>query len=245
MPAGGPSVAGVSGISGLTAWLAGGRLAFARMPADTSREHTRAMLVDRARRLLASRNITVEISGVPPPRGQGCVVVYNETSFADVFAFNATVWDHIDVHAVDELYGRLAFGAKACSRLGVELVPRKDRAASDRLISRMAEAVRAGHRVAWGGEGGFSGGDHVRRFKIGAALIALRAGAPLVPLLFRGGHAAMPLRGLRASPGMIRVRFGSPMSTDGMSESDARMLADRAHAAAVGLYGELAPGAPG
>ena len=234
----------LAGASCLATWFIGGRLGFWHMAAGITTAQTRSMLTHRARQILRARGIEVEVSGTPPPPGQGCVVVYNETSFADVFAFNATVWDHIDQHAVDELYGRLAFGPAARGRLGVELVPRKDRPASDRLIARMADAVRAGARVAWGGEGGFSGSDTVRRFKVGAGLIALRAHAPLMPLVFRGGHAVMPLRGVRMRPGIIRLHFGSPIPTVDMSESDARGLADRAHEAVVRLHQDLTPDPP-
>jgi 1-acyl-sn-glycerol-3-phosphate acyltransferase len=233
----------LAGASSLTAWFVGGRVGFCRAARMTT-EQTRALLMQRAQQILRAHGIQVEVSGTPPAVGQGCVVVYNETSFADVFAFNATVREHIDRHAVDQIYGRVAFGPAACERLGLELVPRKNRAASDRLIARMADTVRAGERVAWGGEGGFSGSDTVRRFKVGASLIAIRARAPLLPLAFRGGHAVMPLRGVRMRPGIIRVRYGSPIPSDGMSVSDARALADRAHEVIARLYQDLKAGPP-
>ena len=84
-----------------------------------------------------------------------------------------------------------------------------------------------------------SGKDEVLRFKVGSALIAIRAGVPLVPVAFRGGHQALPLKSVRARPGTIRVRFGTPISTVGLVEEGARDLADRAQAAVAALYAEL------
>lgn len=226
----------LTGASALSSWLLLGRLGVWRKASDMTTAQARATLADRAQRLLRAAGIRLEVTGTPPPPEKGCVVVYNETSFADTFAFNAAVWERIDRQAVDEVYGRVAFGPAACERLGLELVRRKDRAANDRLLTRMAEAVRAGERVAWGGEGGYSGSDTVRRFKVGASIIALRAGAPLVPLVFRGGQAVLPLRGVRMRPGVVRMHFGEPISTSGLTEADARALSDCAHEVAVQLY---------
>jgi 1-acyl-sn-glycerol-3-phosphate acyltransferase len=107
-------------------------------------------------------------------------------------------------------------------------------------MAEMVAAIKAGERVSWGGEGRLSGKDEVMRFKIGAALLAIRAQAPLVPVAFRGGHAALPLGSIRARPGKIRVRFGCPLSTAGLREEDARDLADRAQAEVARLFAELA-----
>ena len=193
----------------------------------------------RATRTLASCGLRVETSGEGPPPGVGCVVVYNETSFADVFAFQAVMWQHIDGSSAADLFAWVPFMRPACRRAGIALVPRGNRAATDRVLAEVIDSVKAGERVAWGGEGRLSGRDEVTRFKVGASLIAIRAGAPLVPVAFRGGHFAMPLGSIRARPGTIRVRFGAPISTVGLREEDARSLADRAQAAVATLFTEL------
>ena len=124
-------------------------------------------------------------------------------------------------------------------RAGIVEVPRGNREGTDRALAAMVEAARAGERVAWGGEGGFTGKDAVGRFKVGGALIAIRAGVPLVPVAFRGAHALFPLGSLRARPGTLRVRFGDPIPVAGIDEADARVLADRAEAAVAALYESL------
>lgn len=222
-------------------WLLGTPLANLRVLATASdRRQAQEIVMQRSQRALATCRITVEVSGIPPLPGTGCVVVYNETSFADVFAFSAIMWQHIDRAAAADVYAWIPFARAASRRAGIALVPRGDRAGTDRLLTEMVEAAKAGERVAWGGEGRLSGRDTVLRFKVGASLIAIRAGVPLVPVTFHGGHQAIPLGSLRARPAVIRVRFAPPLSTAGLGEDAARELSDRAQAVVIATYAELA-----
>lgn len=56
----------------------------------------------------------------------------------------------------------------------------------------MVTAVRQGERIGWGGEGRLSGRDGIGPLKVGASLIAIRAQAPVIPVVIHGGHDAMP-----------------------------------------------------
>lgn len=228
------------GGSALARWLLGAPLANLRVLATAKdRKQAQGIVMRRSERALASCGFTVEISGTPPPPGMSCVVVYNESSFADVFAFSAVMWKHIDRASAADVYAWIPFARAASRRAGIVLVPRGNRLATERILTEMVEAVKAGERVAWGGEGRLSGRDEVMRFKIGASLIAIRAGAPLVPVAFRGGHQAMPLGSIRARPGIIQVRFGAPLPTSGLGEDAARDLSDRVQAVVKAMYAEL------
>jgi 1-acyl-sn-glycerol-3-phosphate acyltransferase len=225
----------------LLRWLLGAPFANLRVLATAdSRKQAQEVVMQGSRRALATCRITVAVSGSPPLSGAGCVLVYNETSFADVFAFSAVMWPYIDRAAAADVYAWIPFARAASRRAGIALVPRGDRIGTERLLTEMVEAVKAGERVAWGGEGRLSGCDEVLRFKVGASLIAIRAGAPLVPVTFHGGHQTIPLGSLRARPGAIRVHFGPPLSTAGLGEDAARELSDRAQAVVTSTYAELA-----
>ena len=104
-------------------------------------------------RFLKTCKFQVEISGNPPKAGQGAVLIYNETSFADVAAYGAELWDYVDRAAAAELYGYLPFGKVAMRKANVELVSRGNRQATEKLLQKMVFAVENGERVAWGGEG--------------------------------------------------------------------------------------------
>lgn len=187
-------------------------------------------------RFLEACQISVDVTGTPPEAGAGCVVCYNEASFADVAAFGKIMWPHIDRAAAADLYAYFPFGRSSARKAAIELVPRGNRLATEQLLERMVRAVEAGERVAWGGEGRLSGRDGVARFKIGASLIAIRSQAPIIPLVFYGGHRAMPLRSIRARPGKIHACFGAPIPTSGLKDDDARDLADHTQSIVAAMY---------
>jgi 1-acyl-sn-glycerol-3-phosphate acyltransferase len=190
-------------------------------------------------RFLDMCRISVDVGGTPPEPGTGCVVCYNEASFADVAAFGKVMWSHVDRAAAADLYGYFPFGRSSSRKAAIELVPRGNRQATERLMEKMVLAVTAGERLAWGGEGRISGLDGVGRFKVGASLIAIRAQAPIIPVVFCGGHRVLPFPSVRARPGRIRVRFGAPIPTAGRKEDDARDLADHVQSVIAGMYAVL------
>lgn len=179
------------------------------------------------------------VDGEKPPQGTGCVLCYNEASFMDVAAFGAFMWPHVDRAAAAELYGYFPFGRRALAKCGIDLVPRGNRAGTDKLLNQMVARVKSGERVIWGGEGRITGGDGIGRFKIGASLIAIRAQAPIVPVVFYGGHHIMPFPSVRATPGTVHIRFGTPVPTAGLTEDDARAFTDRLQAIFAGMYEDL------
>lgn len=199
----------------------------------------RRLLAAHCQRFLDRCRIKVVIEGVPPNEGEGCVVMYNEASFIDVAVFAAVMWPNVDRAVAAELYGYLPFGRAAAQQTGIALVPRGNRAGTDKLLAQTVRTVKSGARVAWGGEGRISGIDGIGHFKIGGSLLAIKAQAPIRPVVFFGGHALMPLRSLRARPGTVTVRFGAPIPTEGLVDQDARALADRAQGIFAGMYEDM------
>lgn len=218
-------------------WLCGAPFVNFRI-AMTAKDHRHARRLIEAHfsRFLETCRISVDVGGTPPEPGRGCVVCYNETSFADVAAFGKVMWPHIDRAAAADLYAYLPFGRSSARKAAIELVPRGNRLGTERLLEIMVQAVKAGERIAWGGEGRLSGRDAVARFKVGASLIAIRAQVPIIPLVFHGGHRLLPLGSIQARAGTIHVRFGAPIPTSGLKDDDARALADKAHAVVAGMY---------
>lgn len=200
---------------------------------------SRQMLADHCKRFLDTCRIDVVQSGTPFPAGSGAVICYNESAFPDVVAFGAMMWDHVDRVAAADLYAWFPFGSRFARRVQIEMVPRGNREGTDRLLGQVIEKVKSGDRLSWGGEGRLVGIDGVDHFKRGASLIAIRAQVPIVPVTFYGAHDIMPLGTIRARAGRIYVRFGSPISTEGLSIDDARELTDRVHSVVARMYQEL------
>lgn len=198
--------------------------------------HAQMMLQARSVKLMARARLSVAMVGNPPPNDRSYVFCYNETSLGDVIAFSAIMWQYIDRAAAAELFMRIPFARAVAKKAGIEVVERGDRSKTDIVLNKMVAALHAGLSVAWGGEGRLSGFDGVGRFKVGASLIAIRSGTPIIPVCFNGGHKCLPVRSLRARPHTITLRFGDPIPVDGLKEADARALADRVQAAVAALY---------
>ena len=208
------------------------------------REDARDMFARHFRRFLDTCQVSVSLDGEFPEPGKGCILCYNETSFVDVAAYCVSMWPYVDRAAAADLYAYFPFARAAFRKAAIEMVPRGNREATDQLLERMVSAAKQGERVAWGGEGRLSGKDGVGRFKIGASLIAIRAQVPVIPVVFQGGHHAMPLGTFRARPGEVRIRFCKSVPTAGYVEADAREFADRLQAEFVRIYRQLAEKRP-
>jgi 1-acyl-sn-glycerol-3-phosphate acyltransferase len=204
-----------------------------------NRQAARQLMAAHSNQFLAICQISVELSGTPPEAGDGCVVCHNEASFADVAAYLAVMWPHIDRATGADLYAFFPFMRTASRKAEIELVPRGNRLGTEQLIEKAVQAVKSGERLGWGGEGRISGKDGVARFKLGASLVAIRSQAPIVPVMIYGGHRLLPLGSIRARPGEIHIRFGEPIPTTGLDDNDARDLADRAQAIVTSMYEEF------
>jgi 1-acyl-sn-glycerol-3-phosphate acyltransferase len=78
-------------------------------------------------------------------------------------------------------------------------------------VRRALEALRRGSVVGIFPEGGRSDDGTLKAAKPGAALLALRAGVPLVPAAIVGTFAAWPRQRLLPRPRPVLVRFGAPI----------------------------------
>jgi 1-acyl-sn-glycerol-3-phosphate acyltransferase len=78
-------------------------------------------------------------------------------------------------------------------------------------LRRALQALRAGSVLGIFPEGGRSTDGALKPVKPGAALLALRAGVPLVPTGIRGTFAAYSRHHLIPRPRPITVRFGEPV----------------------------------
>lgn len=124
--------------------------------------------------------------------------------------------------------------ARACGMLFIE---RDDPRAGPRLRQQAAALLRGGRSLCLFPEGTRSRSGAVAPFKGGAFQSAIDAGVEVLPLAIDGAGSVLPPDGFRARPGVIRVRFGTPLSTADLAPGAAgrQALADAAHAAVVAL----------
>jgi 1-acyl-sn-glycerol-3-phosphate acyltransferase len=96
-----------------------------------------------------------------------------------------------------------------------------------RNIQQAADKVRAGYSVFLFPEGGRTREDRMRPFKPGAGYIAIRAGAPVVPMAIVGTRPILPPNSLNLRPGRAELRIGRPIPTAGLEQRAAKELMAR------------------
>lgn len=87
-------------------------------------------------------------------------------------------------------------------------------------IERAARALREGASFMIYPEGTRSRTGELLPFKKGGFIMAIKAGAPVVPVAIDGARAAMKKGSLIIRPVTVRLRFGPPVETAGMTMQD-------------------------
>jgi len=75
-------------------------------------------------------------------------------------------------------------------------------------------------------EGHRSSARELLPFKKGGAAFAISAGLPVVPVAVSGSEKVLPNHSIISKPGIVRVAFGNPIPTDGLTQADAGALTE-------------------
>jgi 1-acyl-sn-glycerol-3-phosphate acyltransferase len=110
--------------------------------------------------------------------------------------------------------------------VGFVAIQRGNREQSTRAIDLAAERLRAGNAFLVFPEGTRSRTGELLPFKRGAFVLALKAGAPVVPVAIGGARDAMRKGGFVIHPVQVRVRLGPPVETRGLGLDAREDLAD-------------------
>jgi 1-acyl-sn-glycerol-3-phosphate acyltransferase len=128
--------------------------------------------------------------------------------------------------------------------VGFVPIQRGNREQSQRAIEKASQRIRAGYSFLVFPEGTRSRTGELLPFKKGAAILAIRAQAPLVPMAIVGARSAMRKGSFIISPVRIRIRVGPPVPTAGLALDDrdavTQTLRERIH----GLLQDLAAARP-
>ena len=112
--------------------------------------------------------------------------------------------------------------------LGCVFVQRDDVRASVRALNDATAIVESGRSFVIFPEGtrykGEEGG--AGEFKQGAFRIAVKTGAPVVPVAITGARALFENNGNLCHPGTVRIRVLPPIQTAGMSRAEQKQLPD-------------------
>ena len=171
--------------------------------------------------------------------GASYVIVANHLSFMDIPVILAHMPVEIRFLAKRSLF-KAPFIGYHLRRAGHLPVEREDVRASLRTMADAAEMIRSrGISALIFPEGGRSP-QEMREFREGAAYIAIRAGAPVVPVGLDGTRQILPMGSIHVKPGEVVLRIGQPIPTVGLKIRDRRALTEQLQRQVAGLAGAAA-----
>ena len=190
-------------------------------------------LVDRhiprwSRGILKVTGVTLTVEGLENiPKEGPCVFVGNHRSYYDIPLLLASLDKPHGILAKEELE-KIPLLNRWMKLLGCVFVQRDDLRASVRALNDATAIVESGRSFVIFPEGtrykGEEGG--AGEFKAGAFRIAVKTGAPVVPVAISGARGLFEAHGNRATPGTVYVRVLPPIRTAGMSRAEQKQLPD-------------------
>ena len=181
-----------------------------------------------SRQILHITGVQLLVEGLDNiPKDTACVFVGNHRSYYDIPILLTALDAPHGILAKEELE-KIPLLNRWMKLLGCVFVQRDDVRASVRALNDATAIVESGRSFIIFPEGtrykGEEGG--AGEFKAGAFRIAVKTGAPVVPVAISGARGLFEGHGLRATPGDIRVRILPAIQTAGMSKAEQKQLPD-------------------
>ena len=110
-------------------------------------------------------------------------------------------------------------------------VDRKNRPSAIAAVERAARSLQSGKSFLAFPEGTRSADGRLQPFKKGVFIMALKAGAPIVPISISGSHRVMPKGKWIIRRGTVRITVHEPIPTAGCGLDDMDRLIEKVRAA--------------
>jgi len=108
----------------------------------------------------------------------------------------------------------------------------------EEALSKMEKVLRSGRSLVFFPEGGLEREPGLRRFHLGAFVVAVATGCPVIPVGIIGTREILPAGRRMLRPGALCLTVGQPIRPNGSDRKAARQLANLARAAIEGLLTE-------
>lgn len=155
--------------------------------------------------------IQTRIEGIENIPARACVFACNHASNADPPVLVPSIPRRVSILVKRELY-RVPILATGMRLAGFVAVDRGAKEGSVNL-DEVAAHLKRGLSFLVFAEGTRSPDGRMRSFKKGAALMAIHAGAPIVPIAIAGTPRVMPKGDWKLHPGEVTIRFCPPIET--------------------------------
>ena len=191
-----------------------------------------------SRSLLFFARVRVKVEGLDKiDPGASYVFCSNHLSYMDTPVVLSSIPAEFRFLAKEGLF-QIPFLGTHLKQAGHIPVPREDPRRAVRTMTGAGRLMRE-RRVSLliFPEGGRSRDGVLQTFKEGAAYIAIKAQAPLVPVALVGTRRILPFGSPVFHAGRVRVRVGDPIPTEGLTLRDRGALTEAAHQQIVELLG--------
>jgi 1-acyl-sn-glycerol-3-phosphate acyltransferase len=155
--------------------------------------------------------------------GRSAVIVANHSSMADILVLFAGLPVQIRFMAKRSVF-RLPFLGWGIAAAGFIPVDRGDSVRGRVAVDVALRRLREGRSVVVFPEETRSFDGELLPFKKGAALVAIRAGLPILPIGIVGTSRVLPRGSLRSAPGPVFLVVGEPILTLGKTDEDRNEL---------------------
>jgi 1-acyl-sn-glycerol-3-phosphate acyltransferase len=156
--------------------------------------------------------VRVQVKGVERIPAGTCIFAANHTSSADAPAVVSAIPRRIAILLKRSLFEWPIVG-QAFHIAHFIPVDRKNRDSAIESVDQAIEALRNGQSFLVYPEGTRSPDGRLQVFKKGTAVMAIKSGAPIVPVACSNAHRIMEKRKLNIRPGTILVEFLDPIDS--------------------------------
>ena len=187
---------------------------------------------------LALCGITYRLAGAENlPRDRAAVYCCNHQSNVDPPLLYTALHPRMHILYKQEI-DRIPVLARAFRMGGFIPIDRTRKESAMRSIEAGAKSLQAGHSFLIFPEGTRSKTDELLPFKKGGFIMAIKAGAPIVPVAIQGGRRAMQRGSWIIRPAKISIRVGKPIDTAGLTLDDRDDVIARVREAIAKLLAE-------
>jgi 1-acyl-sn-glycerol-3-phosphate acyltransferase len=188
--------------------------------------------------ILWTFGVRVQAAGIENvPTHAPVILMSNHQSLVDIAAIVVTLppvikWRFV---AKKEL-ARVPIFGQAIVASGHIIIDRGNREKAVVSLRRAAERIRAGTTVILFPEGTRSPDGHLRNFKSGPFHLAVEAQVPVVPVTVSGSQRITPKGQLIVHSGTVKINYGKPIPTRGITLERRKELAERVREAIAQGY---------
>ena len=173
------------------------------------------------------------------PVSGAAVLVANHESWLDPIIVPLALPRKPAFLAMEELW-RIPVIGLVMRVYGPLAIPLNRGAVDATALKRSLRALQAGALLIVFPEGGISPSGELRPFRRGAAMLAARGGAPIIPIAIHGTSEALPLGRLIPRRRPITVRIGTPIRPASHQREDLERASEAAAAQIRDLRGSAA-----